>query len=278
MSAPALRIDAPLPKLKRLQELRRKLADLDTADAEFYRGDIAAWARDRLGVRPVVQTGRDRPVGDHGTAAPRCSPRPVSGSRFLAAVISAVVDRHPPARRGHRRHHRPHRGAGAAPSCGRRSASTTARAACRARCSAASRSAGCWTTAPSSGWAANPPTTPRVRFRASTASYVLVILDEAGGVASEMLWAGAEAITTNEDCRILAIGNPDDNSSSKFAEGVLSTGRAVASQFKVSAYRHPQPDRRGRAARDALRCCRPGSRSTTCASSGAKRTRCSSRR
>lgn len=39
--------------------------------------------------------------------------------------------------------------------------------------------------------------------------YVLVILDECCGIGEE-LWTGAEAITTNEGCRILAIGNPDD--------------------------------------------------------------------
>lgn len=39
--------------------------------------------------------------------------------------------------------------------------------------------------------------------------YVLVILDEAGGIPKS-LWTGAEAITTNADARILAIGNPDD--------------------------------------------------------------------
>ena len=39
--------------------------------------------------------------------------------------------------------------------------------------------------------------------------YVLVVIDEACGVQPS-LWVGAEAITTNADCRILAIGNPDD--------------------------------------------------------------------
>lgn len=39
--------------------------------------------------------------------------------------------------------------------------------------------------------------------------YVLAILDEACGIPAA-LWNGVEAITTNEDCRILAIGNPDD--------------------------------------------------------------------
>lgn len=39
--------------------------------------------------------------------------------------------------------------------------------------------------------------------------YVLAILDEACGIP-EQLWTAVEAITTNADCRILAIGNPDD--------------------------------------------------------------------
>ena len=39
--------------------------------------------------------------------------------------------------------------------------------------------------------------------------YVLVILDEACGIPKQ-LFTAAEAIVTNENCRILAIGNPDD--------------------------------------------------------------------
>lgn len=39
--------------------------------------------------------------------------------------------------------------------------------------------------------------------------YVLAILDEACGIPEE-IWTGVEAITTNNGCRILAIGNPDD--------------------------------------------------------------------
>lgn len=39
--------------------------------------------------------------------------------------------------------------------------------------------------------------------------YVLAILDEACGIPQQ-LWTAVEAITTNADCRILAIGNPDD--------------------------------------------------------------------
>ena len=45
-------------------------------------------------------------------------------------------------------------------------------------------------------------------FQGIHARYVLVILDEACGVP-ENLWTAVETITTNEHCRILAIGNPD---------------------------------------------------------------------
>jgi hypothetical protein len=46
--------------------------------------------------------------------------------------------------------------------------------------------------------------------------YVLVIIDEACGIPKN-LFDAADALVTNEHCRVLAIGNPDD-SSSHFAE------------------------------------------------------------
>lgn len=49
-------------------------------------------------------------------------------------------------------------------------------------------------------------------FQGIHARYVLVILDEACGIP-EQLWIAADALTTNADCRILAIGNPDNPSS-----------------------------------------------------------------
>ena len=52
-------------------------------------------------------------------------------------------------------------------------------------------------------------------FQGTHRRFVLVILDEACGVP-EVLFTGAESITTNEHCRILAIGNPD-NPSTPFA-------------------------------------------------------------
>ena len=46
-------------------------------------------------------------------------------------------------------------------------------------------------------------------FEGIHARYVLVILDEASGIA-ESLWTAAETLITNEGSRLLAIGNPDD--------------------------------------------------------------------
>ncbi len=46
-------------------------------------------------------------------------------------------------------------------------------------------------------------------FQGIHARYVLVIIDEACGIPKE-LWIAANSLASNEDCRILAIGNPDD--------------------------------------------------------------------
>lgn len=49
-------------------------------------------------------------------------------------------------------------------------------------------------------------------FQGIHARYVLVILDEACGIPGQ-LWIAADTLTTNTDCRILAIGNPDNPAS-----------------------------------------------------------------
>jgi hypothetical protein len=46
-------------------------------------------------------------------------------------------------------------------------------------------------------------------FQGIHARYVLVVIDEACGVAGQ-LWTASSTLLTNEDARILAIGNPDD--------------------------------------------------------------------
>lgn len=49
-------------------------------------------------------------------------------------------------------------------------------------------------------------------FQGIHARYVLVIIDEACGIP-ESLWIAADALTTNADCRLFAIGNPDNPAS-----------------------------------------------------------------
>lgn len=46
-------------------------------------------------------------------------------------------------------------------------------------------------------------------FQGYHEDYILVLVDEAGGI-SETLYTGFEAVTTNDNARILAIGNPDN--------------------------------------------------------------------
>lgn len=45
-------------------------------------------------------------------------------------------------------------------------------------------------------------------FQGIHAPFVLAIIDEGGGVPAQF-WTAIEAVTTGDDCRILAIGNPD---------------------------------------------------------------------
>lgn len=59
------------------------------------------------------------------------------------------------------------------------------------------------------GYGRKPADTDEHGFQGIHRRYVLVIIDEACGVPDQ-LWTAVEAITTNADCRILAIGNPDD--------------------------------------------------------------------
>jgi hypothetical protein len=233
MSAPTLRIDAPLDKLKRLQALRRQLAELTAVDAQRYRHDIAAWARDRLGVHLwskqveiAASVTRNRRTAVQSAAG--------IGKSFLAAVISLWwIDTHPPgeaivvttAPTGEqvgailweeiRKHHR----MGDLPGTVQRGLPVR------------------WVLDDGTlvGLGRKPADHSQSAFQGIHRRYVLVILDEAGGVAAN-LWAGAEAITTNEDCRILAIGNPDD-SSSHFA-GVCSRA-GLWHPIKVSAFDTP---------------------------------------
>lgn len=53
------------------------------------------------------------------------------------------------------------------------------------------------------------PDKARQAFQGVHARYILVILDEAAGIPT-WLWEAVESLATNDDARVLAIGNPDD--------------------------------------------------------------------
>lgn len=61
-----------------------------------------------------------------------------------------------------------------------------------------------------------PADTDPTAFQGIHALHVLVILDEACGIPKE-LWDAVETLVTNDNCRVLAIGNPDD-AGSEFAK------------------------------------------------------------
>lgn len=62
------------------------------------------------------------------------------------------------------------------------------------------------------GFGRKPSEHDPASFTGIHARYVLVIIDEASGVP-KALWDAADTLITNEDSRILAIGNPDDPNS-----------------------------------------------------------------
>lgn len=62
------------------------------------------------------------------------------------------------------------------------------------------------------GYGRKPADKSQSAFQGTHAKHVLVVIDEACGI-SENIFTGADAIATNEDARVIAIGNPDNPSS-----------------------------------------------------------------
>lgn len=65
--------------------------------------------------------------------------------------------------------------------------------------------------------------------------YLLVVLDDAGGLDT-WLWDTAENITTGDDCRIAATGNPD-HAGSRFSQ--VCDGHELWAHLKVSVFDSP---------------------------------------
>jgi hypothetical protein len=73
-------------------------------------------------------------------------------------------------------------------------------------------------------------------FQGIHARYVLIILDEAGGIP-KWLFDAADALATNEHARVLAIGNPDDPHS-HFVSQVMKPG-SDWSRITIDGYETP---------------------------------------
>lgn len=228
---PRLQIDAPLEVLHRWRELKAQAADLDAALRARYRHDPVAWAHDRLGVH---LWSKQRDAARLLVAHPRVAVRSAHGvgKSFLAAVLSCWwIDVHPPGTAiiistapSHEQVHavlweeiRRLHGVGNLPGEAQRSDRWL---------DDAGRIV---------GMGRRPPDHAESAFQGIHREYVLVILDEAGGIPS-WLWTAGEAITTGADCRMLAIGNPDNNAS-EFAR--VCTRDPGWHPVKISAFDSP---------------------------------------
>lgn len=80
-----------------------------------------------------------------------------------------------------------------------------------------------------------PPDYDEDAFQGYHRRYMLVILDEAGGIPPN-IWTAVESITTNTNVRVLVIGNPDDNSS-EFAK--VCAGRPGWETVRINAWDTP---------------------------------------
>ena len=110
-------------------------------------------------------------------------------------------------------------------------------------------------------------------FQGIHARYVLVIIDEAGGVPKSIFDA-VDALATNIDARVVAVGNPDDPSSHFATICKPGSGWAVKkiSAFDTPAYTGEEVPR------SCCRCSSPPSGSRSARSAGASPARSTSRR
>lgn len=86
------------------------------------------------------------------------------------------------------------------------------------------------------GYGRKPPDYSTSAFQGAHATNMLIIADEAGGLNPAM-WANITAIATGSNVHILAIGNPDDNSS-EFAK--MCQPGSGWNHFKVSTFDTPK--------------------------------------
>lgn len=85
------------------------------------------------------------------------------------------------------------------------------------------------------GQGRKPPNHIEEAFQGLHRRYVLALIDEASAIPA-WLWVAVETVTTNEDCRILAIGNPDNPQAEFFNVNKPGSGWHV---IKISVFDSP---------------------------------------
>lgn len=229
-----------LARLHRLRELHRARADRERAErdarAARYRNDPVGWVRDRLGEhlwskqRDIAESVRD----NRRTAVKSCHN---AGKSHIASRLAAwFIDTHPLGEAFV---------VSTAPSYPQVHAILWEEIRKTAKLAAAHGEplpgrimlSDEWKLDDGTlvGWGRKPADTDQHGFQGIHRRHVLAIVDEACGVP-EQLWTAVEAITTNKDVYILAIGNPDDPAT-EFAK-VCAPGSGW-STIRISAFDTP---------------------------------------
>lgn len=217
MSAPAtVRFEAPLDRLIRLRELQQRKAELDTAQAARWRVDGPGWVSDRLGEYLwSKQHEIMNSVRDHRKTAVKACHGP-GKSKVASWIVAWWMETHPPGSV---------KVVSTAPTFPQVEAilwseinDAAAKAAARDRPFTGRVLATEWKIGNQLlGFGRKPADHDVHGFQGIHGREgVLVIIDEACGVAPQF-WTAAQALMSNDDCRVLALGNPDDPAS-KFAE------------------------------------------------------------
>lgn len=88
------------------------------------------------------------------------------------------------------------------------------------------------------GYGRKPADTNMNVMQGEHKKYTLVVIDEAGGIPAN-IWVGADAITTMDTNRILAIGNPDDPNNEFGNIFLKKQGYDDWAKFSISAFESP---------------------------------------